>query len=151
MKLLFFHLLQGDNENNISKKKIHPELELKSFTKNNKLSGSTMLFLGRVRDYRNKKKIVSMEIEFYEKMALFQTKKVLNNLNKFNKINDYLIMHRFGKLFPGENIILILVASDHRKQSSYFLNKIVDYFKTQITFWKKENFLKESRWVKPSD
>ena len=133
------------------KKKIYPELELKYFTKNNKLSGSTMLFLGRVRDYRNKKKIVSMEIEFYEKMALFQTKKVLNDLNKFNKINDYLIMHRFGKLFPGENIILILVASDHRKQSSYFLNKIVDYFKTQITFWKKENFLKESRWVKPSD
>jgi len=151
MKLLFFHLLQGDNEKYFKKKKIHPELELKSFTKNNKLSGSTMLFLGRVRDYRNKKKIVSMEIEFYEKMALFQTKKVLNNLNKFNKINDYLIMHRFGKLFPGENIILILVASDHRKQSSYFLNKIVDYFKTQITFWKKENFLKESRWVKPSD
>ena len=133
------------------KKKIYPELELKYFTKNNKLSGSTMLFLGRVRDYRNKNKIVSMEIEFYEKMALFQTKKVLNEINKFNKINDYLIMHRFGKLFPGENIILILVASDHRKESNYFLNKIVDYFKTQITFWKKENFLKESRWVKPSD
>ena len=133
------------------KKKIYPERELKYFTKNNKLSGSTMLFLGRVRDYINKNKIVSMEIEFYEKMALFQTKKVLNEINKFNKINDYLIMHRFGKLFPGENIILILVASDHRKESNYFLNKIVDYFKTQITFWKKENFLKESRWVKPSD
>ena len=57
------------------KKKIYPERELKYFTKNNKLSGSTMLFLGRVRDYRNKNKIVSMEIEFYEKMALFQTKK----------------------------------------------------------------------------
>tara|TARA_Y100000994_G_C15634051_1_gene418327 strand:- start:255 stop:674 length:420 start_codon:yes stop_codon:yes gene_type:complete len=133
------------------KEKIYPERELKYFAKKNRLSGSTMLFLGRVRDHRNKKKIVSMEIEFYEKMALFQTKKVLKKINKLNKIKDYLIIHRFGRLFPGDNIVLILVASDHRKESNYFLNKIVDYFKTQITFWKKENFVKDSRWVKPSD
>ena len=92
-----------------------------------------------------------MEIEFYERMALFQTKKVLKKIIKVNKINDYLVMHRFGRLSPGDNIILILVASEHRKESNYFLNKVVDYFKTQITFWKKENFEKNSRWVKQSD
>ena len=53
------------------KEKIYPERELKYFAKKNRLSGSTMLFLGRVRDHRNKKKIVSMEIEFYETMPFF--------------------------------------------------------------------------------
>ncbi|MBF91954.1 MAG: molybdenum cofactor biosynthesis protein MoaE [Rickettsiales bacterium] len=133
------------------KKKIYPERELKYFSMKNKLSGSTMSFLGKVRNHRNKKKIMSMEIEFYERMALFQTKKVLKKIIKVNKINDYLVMHRFGRLSPGDNIILILVASEHRKESNYFLNKVVDYFKTQITFWKKENFEKNSRWVKQSD
>ena len=80
-------------------------------------------------------------------MAYFQTKKKLDNILKKVKIDDFLIIHRYGKLFPGENIILVLVASKHRKDGLTFTSKSVEWFKKEITFWKKENFKSHSLWV----
>ncbi len=126
-----------------------PTLEHKLFIKKNYDSGSIMSFLGKVRSYRKKEKILSMKIEFYEKMALFQTKTIIENIKKKIEINDYLIIHRYGKLLPGENIVFILVATYHRKEGFYFLESIIDHLKKKITFWKKENFKNKSRWVDP--
>tara|TARA_B100000029_G_C17563090_1_gene954096 strand:- start:699 stop:989 length:291 start_codon:yes stop_codon:yes gene_type:complete len=88
-----------------------------------------------------------MDIEFYEKMAKFQTQKIVKSLIKQYKIDDYLIIHRYGKLYPGENIVLILAASKHRKESFIFVEKIIKWLKFKITFWKKENFSNHSKWV----
>ena len=88
-----------------------------------------------------------MDIEFYEKMAKFQINKIVKLILKENKIDNYLIIHRFGRLQPGENIVLIIAASQHRKESFIFVEKIVNWLKFKITFWKKENFLDHSTWV----
>ena len=60
-----------------------------------------------------------MEIDCYKKMALYQTKKIIDILISKGGILDYQVIHRFGKLFPSENIILILVASKHRKEGFF--------------------------------
>ena len=88
-----------------------------------------------------------MDIEIYEKMALHQTKIVLKKLLKEIKIQDYLVMHRYGNLKPGENIIFLLVASEHRKEGFIFIQEILLYFKKKITFWKKENYQDSSKWL----
>ena len=88
-----------------------------------------------------------MDIEFYEKMARFQTYKIVKSIIKKNKIDDYMILHRYGRLKPGENIVLILAASQHRKESLIFIERIIDWLKFKITFWKKENFFDHSVWV----
>ena len=62
-----------------------------------------------------------MDIEIYEEMALYQTKIAINNLLKRIKIHDYLIMHRYGNLKPGEIIIFVIVASEHRKEGFIFI------------------------------
>ena len=80
-------------------------------------------------------------------MAIFQTKKIIKNLKKKYNILDYLLIHRFGKIKPGENIILILVSSEHRKQSFGFSEELIDWLKVKATFWKKEHFSKNSKWV----
>ena len=130
------------------KKKIIFHSELKKFSEQNKYSGSISSFLGKVRPYRDKKKIKFLEIDFYKKMAYYQTEIKLNKILKKINIEDFKIFHRYGKLFPGENIILVLVASKHRQDGLTFTKKSVEWFKKEITFWKKENFNTHSLWVK---
>ena len=88
-----------------------------------------------------------MDIEIYEEMALYQTKIAIRSLLKKFKIHDYLIMHRYGNLKPGEIIIFVVVASEHRKEGFTFIQDIVLYFKKKITFWKKENYAQSSKWL----
>ena len=128
-------------------KRLNIEEVLKSFSSKNGSSGAVISFLGKVRPSRNKKKIKSMDIEIYEKMALYQTKLALKKLLKEIKIQDYLIMHRYGNLKPGENIIFLIVASEHRKEGFIFIQEILLYFKKKITFWKKENYAQDSKWL----
>jgi len=120
---------------------------LDNFSRKNKTSGSIISFIGKVRELRDKQKIQNIEIEFYKNMAFFQAKKSLKNLEKKIPVDDYLIFHRYGKLFPGENIILVLVASQHRKEGFEFTQEVILYFKQKITFWKKEIFQHNSKWV----
>ena len=124
---------------------------LKKFSLKNKYSGSIISFLGKVRKFKGKTKIESIDIEFYKKMAVIQAKKAITALKKKVKIDDILIIHRYGNLKPGENIIIILVASKHRNKGFVFIQEAIIFFKKKITFWKKENFLKSSKWVKAGD
>ena len=127
--------------------KINVEETLENFTSQNDNSGAVISFLGKVMPSNNKKKIKSMDIEIYEEMALYQTKIAINNLLKKFQIHDYLIMHRYGNLKPGEIIIFVIVASEHRKEGFIFIQDILLYFKKKITFWKKENYAQYSRWL----
>ena len=88
-----------------------------------------------------------MYIEIYEEMALYQTKLAIKKLLKKFKIHDCLIMHRYGNLKPGENIIFVITASEHRKEGFIFIQEILLYFKKKITFWKKENYSQNSKWL----
>ena len=126
---------------------LNVEKVLASFTSKNDNSGAVISFLGKVRPSRNKKKIKSMDIEIYEEMALYQTKIAIKSLIKKFKIHDYLIIHRYGNLKPGEIIIFVVVASEHRKEGFTFIQDIVLYFKKKITFWKKENYAQYSKWL----
>ena len=126
---------------------LNVEKVLENFTLKNHNSGAVISFLGKVRPSRNKKKIKSMDIEIYKEMALYQTKIAIRSLLKKFKIHDYLIMHRYGNLKPGEIIICVVVASEHRKEGFAFIQDIVLHFKKKITFWKKENYAQSSKWL----
>ena len=129
------------------KKKIEPYIELKKFSFMNKSSGSIQSFIGKMRPMKDDKVLSNMEIEFYKKMAYYQTEKNLKNLLKKINIDDFLIIHRYGKVLPSENIILVLVASKHRKEGFIFTKEVLNWFKKKVTFWKKENFKSHSSWV----
>ena len=122
--------------------------ELNSFSEKNKKVGSIISFVGKVRPFNNNNKLEYMKIDCYKKMALYQTNKVTNILIQKGGIVDYKVIHRFGKLLPSENIILILVASEHRKEGFFFIEELIKWFKSKITFWKKEFYPEHSDWLK---
>jgi len=117
------------------------------FSKSNSNAGAIISFIGKVRPKFNQKEIKSLDIEFYERMAFFQMKKAIKELENKFPVLDYLIIHRYGNLSPGENIVLVVVSSNHRKEGLKFLENIIEWLKVKVTFWKKENFYDHSEWV----
>ena len=118
---------------------------MNNFSKKNKKVGSLISFVGKVRPFNNNKKIDSMEMIVMKKWHFIKPK----NYRYFNFKGYFRLscLHRFGKLFPSDNIILILVASTHRKESFFFIEKLIEWFKSKITFWKKEFYLNSSAWL----
>ena len=121
--------------------------ESKKFSKKNKYSGSISSFLGKVRKESNNKLIESIEIEHYPKMTKKEIKTIIDYVISNWEIDDFLIIHRFGKIVVAENIVLILVASKHRKDSLDSLEYVIDWLKVKATFWKKEITKKGEFWV----
>ena len=58
-----------------------------------------------------------------------------------------LIIHRVGKLLPGDNIVLVVAASTHRQAAFEAASFLMDYLKTRAPFWKREDTGGEARWV----
>lgn len=129
------------------KEEFRAEKYTEEFSKSNSNAGAIISFIGKVRPKFNQKEIKSLDIEFYERMAFFQMKKAIKELKKKYPVLDYLIIHRYGNLSPGENIVLVVVSSNHRKEGLKFLENIIEWLKVKVTFWKKENFYDHSEWV----
>ena len=129
------------------KKEFNIEKEVNFVSIRNNSVGSVISFVGKVRPINNGKKLRNIEISCYKKMASFQTKKIVTKFIDNKKIDDYLVIHRFGVLKPSENIVIILVASKHRKEGFEFVDEVIKWFKTRITFWKKENYMNGGDWL----
>lgn len=96
--------------------------------------GATVLFLGTVR----KDNIKQMKIEIYRKMAEKELKKLENNARKQFDVKDIKIIHRYGNLKVGNNIVLIAVSSSHRKDAFMACEYLIDGLKKAAPIWKKE-------------
>ena len=131
----------------IQEKKFDYAEESKKFSKKNISSGSISSFLGKVRKESPNGVIESIEIEHYKKMTKKEIKVIIDYVKNKWKIDDFLIIHRFGKIFVAENIVLILIASKHRKDSLESLEYVIDWLKVKATFWKKEITEKGEFWV----
>lgn len=147
MKFHFSHQSQEVKIFFIQKQRINVALELKKFNIRNKSSGAIASFLGQVKVQSKHGKVSSLFIETYKKMTEIQIKKMMNiGFKKFD-INDSLIIHRYGKLNVGDDIVLIIVSSQYREQSLKALEFFINWLKVKATFWKKEITDNGSFWV----
>ena len=100
--------------------------------------GAIVNFIGIARGGGNKKKIFSIEIEHYPKMAKKKIKEIETIAKKRWKLIDCIIIHRYGKIKSGSNIVYVATAAEHRKNAFEACEFIIDYLKTNAPFWKKE-------------
>ena len=131
----------------IQKENINFAEELELFSTRNFNSGSIVLFLGKVRERSIYGKVKSIFIENYEEMNKLLLKELINNIKRKYSIDDSIVIHRFGKLNVGENIVLVLIASQHREEAFKALTELVNWLKVNATFWKKEITDKGEFWV----
>jgi len=109
--------------------------------------GAIVNFIGRARNMTNGKEVMYLEYEIYEKMALQELEKIVDDA--FNKwsITNCRVIHRYGKVNIGEESIVIFVSSPHRDESFQAARYIIDTIKKTVPVWKKEFYTDGSKWI----
>ncbi|VAW47031.1 Molybdopterin synthase catalytic subunit MoaE [hydrothermal vent metagenome] len=110
--------------------------------------GAVVSFVGLVRDINEGDDVSVLELEHYPGMTEKVLEKIRLEAHQRWKLEASLIIHRIGKLYPADQIVLVAVASQHRENAFYAAHFIMDYLKTNAPFWKKETLPNgEVRWV----
>ena len=107
--------------------------------------GAIVTFTGTVRDQAGA--IAEMTLEHYPGMTEAELSRVEAEANARWPLQASLIVHRYGSLNPGDNIVLVVTASEHRDAAFEAARFLMDYLKTRAPFWKRESGAGGARWV----
>ena len=109
-------------------------------------------FVGTVRDSAKGRKISAMTLEHYPAMTEAAMARIAQAAEQRWDLLGCTLIHRVGRLLPGENIVLVLAASPHRQAALDATGFLIDWLKTKAPFWKKESFLDGAEeWVSAND
>ena len=110
--------------------------------------GAVVTFTGAVRDRVDDKALIAMTLEHYPGMTEGELARVESEAKTRWPLTGSLIVHRYGRLLPGEDIVLVIAASAHRAAAFAAADFLMDYLKTSAPFWKKEELADGSvAWV----
>ena len=111
-------------------------------------NGAVVTFLGVTRDHAEGRKVLGLEYEAYDEMAVRELEKVRLEVMAKYGIEDMAISHRIGKVDIGQISLVVATASPHRKEAFHACHEAVDLLKERVPIWKKEHFEDgEARWV----
>jgi molybdopterin synthase catalytic subunit len=109
--------------------------------------GAVASFVGTVRDRNDGSDISGMELEHYPGMTEPAIEAMIDEAAQRFHILGARVVHRVGLLQPGDQIMMVAVASAHRAEAFQACEFLMDYLKTQAPFWKKEHTPQGARWV----
>lgn len=109
--------------------------------------GAVVTFSGLCRDEQGA--LSALELEHYPGMAEAEIGRIALEALERWPLQGLTIIHRHGKIAPGENIVLVVAASSHRQAAFEAANFLMDYLKSRAPFWKKEHHAdgSEGGWV----
>ncbi len=125
--------------------------ELEALTRGRKDVGAVASFVGLVREENDGHPIGAMTLEHYPGMTEKALEGICEEAHSRWRLFDVLVVHRVGRLEPGDRIVLVGVASAHRGDAFAACEFIMDYLKTRAPFWKREDTPAGSRWVEARD
>jgi molybdopterin synthase catalytic subunit len=91
--------------------------------------------------------ISAMTLEHYPGMAEDEIARHVEEAERRWPLKGVTVIHRFGRLVPGDNIVLVVTASAHRAAAFAAAEFLMDYLKTQAPFWKREERADSASWV----
>ncbi len=113
--------------------------------------GGSAVFVGSVRDMNNGDGVSAMTLEHYPGM----TEKALSDIETEARqrwlLDEVLIIHRYGRMTPGEDIVLVICCSSHREAAFDACRFLMDWLKTKAPFWKLEEGAAGTSWVDQRD
>jgi len=107
--------------------------------------GAIVAFVGVVRDRAGA--VEEMTLDHYPGMTEAELQRIEAEASSRWPLQASLIVHRYGKLRPNDNIMLVVTASEHREAAFRAAEFLMDYLKTRAPFWKCESGPQGSRWV----
>ena len=112
--------------------------------------GAIVTFTGVVRDLTDTDLDV-MEIEHYPGMTQAALTDIARQAQSRWSLGDVLVIHRYGRLAPGDLIMMVATAAPHRKDAFEAAEFLMDYLKSRAPFWKKEYTKDGAEWVAAKD
>jgi molybdopterin synthase catalytic subunit len=109
--------------------------------------GAVASFVGLARDMNDGSGVTAMTLEHYPGMTEKALSALVDEACARWALLDVTVIHRIGRLLPGDPIVLVAVAASHRGEAFAACEFIMDYLKTRAPFWKKEETPDGERWV----
>ena len=113
--------------------------------------GGTVMFLGTVRDLSDGAEVNAMTLEHYPGMTEKALAEIEAEAQRRWPLDATLVIHRYGRLEPGEDIVLVIAASAHREAAFEACHFLIDWLKTKAPFWKLEENDQGASWVAAKD
>jgi molybdopterin synthase catalytic subunit len=111
--------------------------EIASLTQDRADIGAVVAFTGLCRDEGGR--LSALELEHYPGMAEAEVARVVQQAEARWPLLGVTVIHRYGKIAPGENIVLVITTSSHRRAAFEAGEFLMDFLKTQAPFWKREH------------
>ena len=124
-----------------------PGGELAALTDGRTDIGASVSFVGLVRDIHGGDQVSSLTLDHYPGMTERELEKIADEASSRWPLDDVRIVHRFGKMLPGERIVLVITLSAHRRAAFEACDFIMDFLKTRAPFWKREETPEGEKWV----
>jgi molybdopterin synthase catalytic subunit len=110
-------------------------------------AGAIDVFIGTTRDHSDGRKVLSLEYEAYEPMAIKLMEAVGAEARRRWEIDRFAIVHRVGRVEVGDASVVIAVSAVHRREAFEVCRYVIDTLKRDVPIWKKEIFLDGEVWV----
>jgi molybdopterin synthase catalytic subunit len=121
--------------------------ELARLTDGNTKIGGLATFVGLVRDLASQGNIAAMTLEHYPGMTEKRLAEIEAEARSRWPLEGVLIIHRYGRLEPGDRIVLVATTSSHRQAALDSCAFLIDWLKTKAPFWKLEEGVRGAEWV----
>ena len=121
-----------------------PGVEIEALSDNRGETGAIATFIGLVRGDDG---MIAMTLDYYPGMSEREIATRVAEAKTRWPLIAVRVVHRYGRLMPGERIVFVGVASSHRAAAFHAAEYLMDYLKTQAPFWKLEERPSGSSWV----
>ena len=126
-----------------------PHAEAAAFQQGRGEAGALATFVGSVRDVAHGGNIEAMDLEAYPGFTEKQIGQIETDARQRFDVIDTLVIHRYGRMLPGEAIVLVAALSKHRREALQAVDYLMDRLKTEAPFWKKELRAGGAEWIEP--
>lgn len=121
--------------------------EIAALSKGRTDVGAVVSFTGICRGTEGQEPIAALTLEHYAGMAEAEIGRHADEAMARWPLQGLTIIHRFGRIRPGENIVLVVTASSHREAAFQAAEFLMDYLKTSAPFWKQEESARGTSWI----
>ncbi|MGI9170745.1 MAG: molybdenum cofactor biosynthesis protein MoaE [Caulobacteraceae bacterium] len=123
-----------------------PGAELNRFCRGRRETGAVASFLGLARGDGGQ----GLELEAYPGFTEGEIDRIAAEAAARFALHDVAVVHRVGRVAPGEAVVLVLTAAAHRREAFEGCDFLMDYLKSRAPLWKKEHAAAGPRWVEPT-
>jgi molybdopterin synthase catalytic subunit len=135
----------------LQREEFNAAIEADALTRGRTDIGALVTFTGICRGAESGEPIAALSLEHYPGMAEAEIVRHVEEAKTRWPLLGVTVIHRYGRIAPGENIVLVVTASSHREAAFAAAEFLMDYLKTRAPFWKQVESKSGKTWVEAKD